>query len=62
MEWNKLKDRLPEVGQKVDLWLVPEDEEKSHRITWTWEKGNTADIMISGCKVEYWMPFKGPNQ
>ena len=60
MEWIKLKDKLPEAGQKVDLWLVPEDEEKSHRISWTWEKESTAEITISGCKVEYWMPFEAP--
>jgi len=53
MKWIKLKDKLPEAGQKVDLWLVPEDEEKSHRISWTWEKESTAEITISGCKVEY---------
>lgn len=58
--WINIKDRLPEIGQKVDLWLMPEDEEKSHRISWTWEKESAASIKISGCKVTHWQPLPKP--
>lgn len=63
MKWIKLTDQLPEAGQKVDLWLVPEDEEKSHRISWTWEKEDTDKINISGCKATHWLPIpSAPNE
>lgn len=58
--WISLNEQLPNAGQKVDLWLVPADEEKSYRISWTWEKESTAEIKISGCKVTHWMPFVAP--
>jgi len=58
--WISLNEQLPNPGQKVDLWLVPADEEKSYRISWTWEKESTAEIKISGCKVTHWMPFVAP--
>ena len=60
--WVSVEDELPKVGQKVDLWLVPDDEEKSYRMTWTWEKESTARITINGCKVTHWQPFAPPKQ
>jgi len=60
--WVSVEDELPKVGQKVDLWLVPDDEEKSYRMTWTWEKESTARITINGCKVTHWQPFTPPKQ
>ena len=61
MGWIKLTDELPKAGQKVDLWLVPEDEEKSHRISWTWEKESTVDIKINGEKVTHWIDVGIPS-
>jgi hypothetical protein len=58
--WIALNEQLPNAGQKVDLWLVPDDEEKAHRIAWTWEKESTSKIRISGCKVTHWMPSPPP--
>jgi len=58
--WVSVEDELPKVGQKVDLWLVPDDEEKSYRMTWTWEKESTARITINGCKVTHWQPLPAP--
>ncbi len=58
--WVALSEQLPKAGQKVDLWLVPNDEEKAHRISWTWEKESTSKIIISGCKVTHWQPLPPP--
>lgn len=55
-QWIPINERLPAAGQKVDLWIVPDDEEKSRRMQWTWERESTAGITISGCKVTHWMP------
>jgi len=65
--WVSVEDRLPEGGQKVDLWIVPIKDEipenikrRPHRISWTWEKGDTSGITISFCKVTHWMPLPLP--
>jgi hypothetical protein len=58
--WVKLEDRLPEPKQRVDLWLVPDDEEKSHRITWTWEKEHTSNLRINASKATHWTPLQTP--
>jgi hypothetical protein len=59
--WIDINKQLPYGGQKVDLWLVPAgDEEKSHRISWTWEKQDTAKIGIGNAKVTHWMPTPQP--
>lgn len=55
-EWIDVNKELPKAGQAVDLWIVPEDEEKSRRITWTWEKQDTANTKISGCTITHWIP------
>ncbi len=60
MNWINIKERLPNAGQKVDLWVVLEDEEKSYRVQWTWEKQSTSDIMISGNKVTHWCEVIAP--
>ncbi len=59
-KWISVEDRLPEPNQKVDLWVVPEDEEKSHRMQWTWENGNGKDTRIGGQRITHWMPRPAP--
>lgn len=60
LPWIKVADRLPEVNQKIDLWLVPDDERKPKRMLWTWEKDQTEKTTIAGCKVTHWMPYTEP--
>ena len=59
-QWIKVTDRLPEVNQKIDLWLVPDDARKPRRMSWTWENGQTEKTTIAGCKVTHWMPYTEP--
>jgi len=59
--WVSVEERLPEVGQRVDLWLVPEDEEKSRRFAWRWEEHDSAKTIISGCRISHWIAISPPN-
>lgn len=54
--WVLLTEQLPVPGQKVDLWVVPKDEEKSFRITHVWRVQDGYDFTYNGDTVTHWTP------
>lgn len=57
--WINANEQLPEINDVVDLWFVPEDEEKSTRINGHVFKGSFYDFKDKG-HVAAWIPHESP--
>lgn len=59
MKWINIKEKLPEHGETVYLWLVP-FLGKPYETRWTWDKQDSMNLRINGDKVTHWIKFESP--
>jgi len=57
--WVSCRDQNPQLGQRVDIWIVPEDEEKGFRLNNHVFKGSFEEFESQG-EVMSWIPHVTP--